>query len=321
MILFEKLKLFPKVDLHIDYFGSIPKEAIYELVKSKNNNDIDEILEINSQADYDNTKEFIKKILNNYEAINLATKNLLEKLKQLNLLYGEIYLNLDGFINKLDKNIIIKNILKLIKESKLNINIILEIEMNITKEALYDDINILYKYYQKGVTGVYIKKNKLDSIDSYQSLFNKFIKDNINYIVLMNSKLTNQNKDIFYNASRIIYNILEYDNNFFEIIKEKKIMLEEAITYQHYFNLYDELKNHFVYDLYKDNINICFTTCDMTILDTDLLNEYCCLFNVFPFNLHDLVNINLNILNNINVSLELKNNLISEFKEKVNDLL
>ena len=73
--------------------------------------------------------------------------------------------------------------------------------------------------------------------------------------------------------------------------------------------------------LFKENVIVSFTTIDMTILDTDLLNEYCILFNVFPFNLHDLVNINLNILNKLNVSLEIKNNLISDFKEKANEIL
>ena len=59
----------------------------------------------------------------------------------------------------------------------------------------------------------------------------------------------------------------------------------------------------------------------MTILDTDLLNEYCKLFNIFPFNLHDLVNINLNILNKLNINDTIKNDLINEFREKANELL
>ena len=110
-------------------------------------------------------------------------------------------------------------------------------------------------------------------------------------------------------------------DNFKEVIRDNEIILEFPITYQNYFNLYDELTNHFVYSLYKENLRITFTTIDMTSLDTDLLNEYCKLFNVFPFNLHDLVNINLNILNKINTNLEVKNRLITDFKEKANELL
>ena len=323
MALFESLKMFPKVDLHIDYFGSINKETIYELTKVRNSkDDIDDILEFSSLTDYDNTKELVKKLLNSYENIDLATNNLLEELKEKNTLYGEIYLDLNAFLYNLDRNIIIKNILSMIKSSELNINIVLEIDSSINKEDLYDNLNILYEYYNNGINGVYFKKNKLDNIDSYKSLFDKFIKDNINYIVLLDSKITTQNKEIYYNASRVIYNLLEIpSSDFLDIIKEKNIILEFPITYQSFFNLYDDLKNHIIYDLFKMNINIAFTTIDMNVLDTDLLNEYCKIFNVFPFSLHDLVMINLNILNNINIDANLKNNLISEFREKANLIL
>ena len=322
MTLFESLKSFPKIDLHIDYFGSITKETIYELANLKNSSDIDEILEFNSLTDYDNTKELVKKLLNNYDNINIATSNLLNKLKELNTLYAEIYLNLNDFLFNLDKNKIIKNILNLIKESKMNINIVLEVDLNLDKELLYNNLSILYNYYNKGINGVYLKKNKLDNIDSYKSLFDKLVKDNINYIVLLDSKLTKENKEIYYNACHIIYNLMELpSDNFLEVIKERNIVIEIPITYQSFFNMYDELKNHIIYDFYKLNVIIAFTTIDMNVLDTDLLNEYCKIFNVFPFNLHDLVMINLNILEHVNVNLELKNNLISEFREKANLIL
>ena len=110
----------------------------------------------------------------------------------------------------------------------------------------------------------------------------------------------------------LISNWIKIGNSYF---------LEFPITYQGSYHIYDELKNHFVYDLYKENVIISFTTVDMTILDTDLLNEYCKLFNIFPFNLHDLVNINLNILNKLNINDTIKNDLINEFREKANELL
>jgi len=323
MALFESLKQFPKIDLHIDYFGSITKDTIYELTKTRDSKDsLDELLEFDSLTNYNNSKELVKKILNNYDNIKIATNNLLIKLQNDNLLYGEIFINLDSFMVNLDKNVIIKMILDLIKEKNMNINIVLEVESNITKDNLYDDLNILYEYYNKGINGIYFKKNKLDNLDTFKSLFDRFNKDGINYIILMDSKVNSQNKDIYYNASRIIYNLNEMPD---EILKENiiknNIILEEAISYQNYFNVYDDIKNHIIYDLYKENIMISFVTIDMTSSDTDLLNEYCKVFNVFPFSLHDLVVINLNILNNINVSLELKNNLISEFRTKANELL
>ena len=318
MTLFESLKMFPKIDIHIDYFGSILKTTIEKLSNDFLSEEIEDTIDFNSLKDYSDYKSIVSKVLVNLKNIEIATTDLIEKLKKDNVMYGEIFINLDLFSKKLKKKDIILSILKVIKNS----NLVLEIESRITKEEMFDDLNILYEFYNKGINGVYFKKNKQETFDMYQALFDKFIKDEINYIVLLDSKLTNQNKEIYYNAKRIIYNLFEEPiDNFFNIIKNNEIVLEFPITYQGTYHIYDELKNHFVYNLFKENVIVSFTTIDMTILDTDLLNEYCILFNVFPFNLHDLVNINLNILNKLNVSLEIKNNLISDFKEKANEIL
>ena len=322
MTLFESLKMFTKIDIHIDYFGSILKTTIEKLSNDFLSEEIEDTIDFNSLKDYSDYKSIVSKVLVNLKNIEIATTDLIEKLKKDNVMYGEIFINLDLFSKKLKKKDIILTILKSIKNSNLNLNLVLEIESRITKEEMFDDLNILYEFYNKGINGVYFKKNKQETFDMYQALFDKFIKDEINYIVLLDSKLTNQNKEIYYNAKRIIYNLFEEPiDNFFNIIKNNEIILEFPITYQGTYHIYDELKNHFVYNLFKENVIVSFTTIDMTILDTDLLNEYCILFNVFPFNLHDLVNINLNILNKLNVSLEIKNNLISDFKEKANEIL
>lgn len=322
MTLFEGLKLFPKVDLHIDFFGSITKETIMELTKNTLTEEkIDEIVDFSSLKDYDKYKELTIKLLTSLEKIEFSLTNLITKLKSDNLIYGELFVNLDLFCDKLNKKDIIKTILNVIKKSDIKLNVVLEIDSNLETDKLYLNLDILYEWYKKGISGVYFKKNKQENFDSYIALFDKFIKEDIDYIVLLDSKITNQNKEIYYNAKRIIYNLMEVNLNLLTIIKENNIILEFPITYQNYFNLYDNLKNHFIYSLYKENILIAPTTIDMTIMDTDLLNEYCKLFNVFPFNLHDLVTINLNILNNINISLDIKNDLINEFKEKANELL
>lgn len=321
MTLFESLKLFPKVDLHIDFFGSICKETILNLAKLTYQ-EVEGIIDFNSLAYYDEYKELTKKLLNNLDNIKLATNDLINTLKNDNLIYGEIFLNLDLFNNNLNKKDIIKTILNVIKKSNLSLTLVLQIESKISKEAMYNNLDILYEFYNKGISGVYFTKDKQENFDSYQALFFKFMKDKIDYIVLLDSKITNQNKEIYYNAKRIIYNLQEAPtDNFLNILRENEIILEFPITYQNYHNLYDDLANHFIYDLYKEGLKLAFTTIDMTIMDTNLLNEYCCIFNALPFNLHDLVMINLNLLNKINLNLERKNELINDFKEKANELL
>ncbi len=321
MTLFEQLKLFPKLDLHIDYFGSIQKNSILKLTNMLDEK-IEDVIDYTSLKNYDNYKEIVAKALNTLERIEVATTDLIKKLKNDNLIYGEIFLNLDLFSKSLKKRDLVLTILKVIKNSNLNLNLVLQLESSITKEEMYEDLNILYEFYNKGINGVYFNKTKQENLDSYQALFDKFMKDQIPYIVCLDSKLTNQNKEIYYNAKRIIYNIMEIPHdNFLNVILNNNIILEFPLTYQSSYNIYDSLENHFVHDLYKNLVSVTFTTIDMTILDTDILNEYCKLFNVFPFNLHDLVNINLNILNKLNVKDKIKNDLIADFKEKANELL
>ena len=323
MTLFEGLKLLPKVDMHIDFLGSIPIDTIYKLTKNNTSREeVEDIVDFDSLKDYDNVKKLTISLLNSYNNIEIALTDLIEKLKNDNLIYGELFINLNLFLDNLEKEQILKTIFDVIEKENINLNIVLEIESSIEKEEMYNTLNLLYKYYNQGISGVYFKKGKLENFETYKALFDKFVKDDINYTIVLDSKITTQNKDIFLNASRIIYNVLiEPDHTFLDMIRENNIMLEFPITYQSYFHIYDSLENHFVYDLFKENVLLTFTTIDMTSLDTDLLNEYCKLFNVFPFSLHDLVVITLNVLNHINVSIELKNKLIEEFKEKANELL
>ena len=323
MTLFESLKSLPKVDMHIDFLGSIPLETIYKLSKNKTSREeVEDIIDFESLKDYDNSKELVISLLNNYKNIEIALEDLIEKLKNDNILYGELFINLNKFLNNLEREKILNVFLSIIEKSDINLNIVLEIDSNLTKEDMYKTLNLLYSYYNKGISGVFFKKEKLENFETYKALFDKFVKDNIDYIIVLDSKITMQNKDIFYNAKRIIYNIMnEPEQTILEVVKENNILLEFPITYQNYFHIYDNLENYFVYDLFKSNVLLTFTTIDMTSLDTDLLNEYCKLFNVFPFSLHDLVIITINVLNHINVSVELKNKLIEEFKEKANELL
>ena len=323
MTLFESLKLIPKVDMHIDFLGSIPIETIQKLSKSETTREeVENLVDFDSLKDYDNVKKITRCLLNSFNNIEIALTDLINKLKSDNLLYGELFINLNSFLGNLGKEKILETCLNVIRNENICLNIVLEIDSDITKEDMYNSLNILYEYYHKGVSGVFFKKNKLESFETYKALFDKFIKDDIRYIVVLDSKITSQDKDIFFGASRIIYNaMIKPDDTFLNTIRENNILLEFPITYQNYFHIYDSLENHFVYDLFKDNVLLTFTTIDMTSLDTDLLNEYCKLFNVFPFSLHDMVLIIINVLNNINVSSELKNMLIDEFKEKANELL
>ena len=111
MTLFESLKMFPKIDLHIDYFGSIPKTTIENLTNDFLSEEIEDTIDYNSLKDYSDYKKIVTKVLTSLKNIEIATSDLIEKLKKDNIIYAEIFLNLDLFTKKLKKRDIILTIL------------------------------------------------------------------------------------------------------------------------------------------------------------------------------------------------------------------
>jgi len=102
---------------------------------------------------------------------------------------------------------------------------------------------------------------------------------------------------------------------------ENNILLEFAITRFYENKVFSDYRNYFIYDLIKDNIKITITSMDMTTLNTDIINEWCLLFNNYPCVLHDMIKIINYNLSKINISEEKRVKLINEFKDKSNLIL
>ena len=181
-------------------------------------------------------------------------------------------------------------------------------------------LELLDKYYNHGVNGLYFKKNKMDNLSDYQYLFDRFIKNNYPYILNMNSKITSVEHEIYMHAKRIIYSLNTYDENLINELKLHNIMLEFSLTRLKESNIVD-IKDFFIYDFLKENISLTITSCDMTTLNTDILNEWCLLFNNYPISLREMIKVINNSLINCNISDNIKSRLIEELKEKSNLVL
>ena len=137
----------------------------------------------------------------------------------------------------------------------------------------------------------------------------------------MNSRINNQEKDIYMHASRIIYSLDTRDDGIINELMDNGIMLEFALTRFYENNLFNDFKDYFIYDLIKDNIKLTLTSVDMTTLNTDIINEWCIMFNNYPLVLHDMLKIINNSLVKANIDEDKKNKLINEFKDKSNSIL
>ncbi len=161
----------------------------------------------------------------------------------------------------------------------------------------------------------------MDNVADYMYLFDRLIKNNYPYILNLNSKITNVDHDIYLHANRVIYSLDSRDDGIISELMENDIMLEFAITRFYENNLFSDYKEYFIYDLIKDNVKLTLTTMDMTTLNTDIINEWCILFNNYPLVLHDMLKIINHNLMKANINEIDKNRIREEFKDKSNLIL
>lgn len=319
MILFEQLKNIPKVDLHINLTSSISTDLVYELNEFDNIIDVEDSMIEKNYLDYYNSLDLPIKTLSNKKNITLAVNNLIDKLENDNVIYAELFLDLFLYNNKLKHKMVIDTILDIINERNYKMNLVLVLSSKFDKDTNIKLLDLLDSYYNKGINGVYFYKDKMDNIIDYQYIFDRLKKNNIPYILDLNTKITSVDYEIYNNANRIIYSLPNIENEIITKYRTNNIMLEFPISSLMEKNVISNLKEYIIFLLYKDNYNITLSTRDMTTLDTDLINEYCKLFNNLPFLINDLVKILINNINNINDSR--KNEILELFSKEVNDIL
>ena len=321
MNLFEQLKALPKVDMHINLTSSISTNLAAYLMDEENLVDIIDKMQEKNLMDYENSLKLPIKILKNSKNLSLAINDLIDNLEKNNVIYAELFLDLPLYNKRLNEEKTLETILNVINVRQYNMNVVLVLSSDKEKEENLKTLNLFEKYYQKGVNGIYFKKDKMTNLNSYSYIFDRLIKNNYPYILNINSKMTNTDREIYLNAKRIIYSLPNIDDLFLKDIKENNIMLEFGITRFRENNLIDDFKTYFIYDLVKENYLIDIASFDMTTLNIDVLNEWCVLFNNYPFTLHDIVKIMINCLIKANISDDIKNKLIEDLKDKANLML
>ena len=321
MTLFEQIKSIPKVDMHINLTSSISTDLAFDLSDDVNMAEIIAKMQEKNALEYVNALKLPVKILKTNKNIILAVNDLIDKLISNNCLYGELFLDLPLYNHHVDVEKLLELVLSVIQEREIELQVVLVLSSKCEKEENLRTLELFEKYYGNGVNGIYFSKDKMDRLSDYMYLFDRLIKNNYPYILNMNSKVTNSDYDIYMHASRIIYSLNTRDDVIINELMERSITLEFALTRFYENNIIHDYKDYFIYDLIKDNIKLTLASHDMTTLNTDIINEWCIMFNNYPLVLYDLLkNINYN-LSKININEEKKEMLINEFKDKSNLIL
>ena len=320
MISFEKIKNIHKLDLHINFLSSITTNLAFDLNSDLSLEEVMDMSTLKRFNDYEKCLELPLKLLNNVHNIKLAVVDLINRLKKNNVIYGELFLDLPLYNKHISISYLINIILKVIKEEDFNLQLVLCVSDRFSKEENLEILSLLDKYYQNGIVGVYFKKDKITNLFDYIYIFDKLIRNNIPYIVPFDSKLTNQNRDIYSKAYRIEYLFDEVDEELLELVYEKDIVLEFSISklneLKYNLDIYNLLER-----LIKENYNLVINSGDMTILNTDIINEYCLLFNNCDLTLRELVKLLINNVNNLLINDIMKERLMLILKEESNQIL
>ena len=321
MTLFEQIKSIPKVDMHINLTSSISTDLAFDLSSDENMAEILSKMQEKNSMEYVNALKLPIKILKTNKNIILAVNDLIDRLINNNVIYGELFLDLPLYNHHIDEEKLLDLVLSVIEDRNVNLQVVLVLGSNREKEENLHTLEIFDKYYGHGVNGIYFWKDKMDNLADYMYLFDRLIKNDYPYILNMNTKMTNQDKEIYLHAKRIIYSLSVLDDDVINEIRDNDIQLEFALTRFYENNIISDFKEYFIYDLIKENYKITIVSMDMTTINTDIINEWCILFNNYPLVLHDLIKIINNNLLRANISSSLKDKLILEFKEKSNLVL
>ena len=321
MSLFESLKNIPKVDMHINLTSSISTDLAFDLSDEMSILDIEEEMREKNVLEYMDALKLPVKILRKPQNVILAINDLIDRLESNNVIYSELFLDLPLYNKRIDEEKILLLILDVIKKRQYNMNIVMVLSSEKAKDDNLKTLGIFEKYYQKGVNGLYFHKNKMANLSDYAYLFDRLSKNNYPYILNMNSKIVNTDYEIYMNAKRIIYALPTIDDSLILETRKNDIMLEFSITRFIENNIISNLKDHFLFDLIKTNTLLTLTSYDMTTLNTDILNEWCLVFNSFPLTLLDMVRVINNDLVKANIAINDKEPIINRFKEESNSIL
>lgn len=319
MISFENIKNVPKIDLHINFLSSVSESLLYSMDKDTN---YDDMLSMNTLKlnDYDKCLELPVKLLNNEKNVRKALRDLIERLSSSSVMYGEIYLDLPLYNKKIPAEYLVNIALDEIAKSNMQLKLALCASDTLEKEENLDLIRIYREYKDKGVAFIYFKKERITNLGDYIYLFDKMIREDVPYVLSYDNKINNQSRDIYEHAYRIIYELGYVEREIISLAKTNNIMLMFSIS-----KLINTYSNFSVYELIdeliENNYLISINSEDMTILNTDIINEYCLLVNNCDLKLLQIVKNTMNNIKSLNISDNQKEELITFLKEKSNSML
>ncbi|MDD3453608.1 MAG: adenosine deaminase [Bacilli bacterium] len=296
------IKNMKKIELHIHLDGSVRISTISDIL-NMNLSDVKKMTQVDNDCNY--LKEYLAKfelplkIMQTKENLERISYELAEDLEKDNVIYAEIRFAPQFHANSLTYDEIIDSVLNGLKKGKIRTNLILCcMRGENTYESNLKTIDIAFKYLNKGVCAIDLAGDEYNYPNQlYEYIFDKCKQLNIPYTIHSGEALGKDSiyKAISYKTKRIGHGI-NYENDIYliNLLKQNNITLEICPTSNLNTKVVDEIKNHPLYELYKNDVLITINTDNRTVSNTTLYNEYELLYNTFKFTKKDFIKFNIN---------------------------
>ena len=304
--LYKKLLEIPKVELHLHLDGSINVELVSELCGNQNIEEVKKRLSIegavNNLSEYLTKFDLPLKLMQTSYNITMITRKLIEDLISDNVIYAEIRFAPSLHTNDgLNQEQVIKSVLEGLKNDVIKTNLILCLMRG---ENNYDSnmetINLASKYLNNGVCAIDLAGDEAKYPNElYEELFNYAKRKSIPFTIHAGeaSDANSIKSAIKMGAKRIGHGVNIYQNS--ELLNEvfsKQICLEICPTSNINTNIFDNIKNHPLYNYYKLGLNVTISTDNRTVSNITLTDEYYKLATNSPLEINDFYKMNMNAI-------------------------
>ncbi|MGN0973128.1 MAG: adenosine deaminase [Bacilli bacterium] len=321
----EQIKKLKKVELHLHLDGSVRKETLYELSKSKDNFE-DFKSKVSVSKNCKDLNEYLEKfdlplkVMQNKKNITRITKELCEDLYKDNVIYAEIrfspLLHTKRFLSL---NKVVEATILGIKDSKVKVNLILCCMRGRKFKDNKKIIDLALKYKNQGVVAVDLAGAEgLYKTSEYEDLFKYAKEKDVSFTIHAGEARGKEEviKAIELGTKRIGHGIhLENDKNLIEEIINKNIVLEICPTSNIQTKAVENIYYHPIKNYYKQGIKTTINTDNRTVSNITLFDEYKLLRDIFNFGIDDFKNMNINAIEGAFISEEEKNILKKELGE------
>ena len=289
-----------KIELHVHLDGSIRPKTISELL----NINLAKAIKLstlenksNSLKEYLNKFDIPLKVLQTKENLERVAEELAQDLHEDGVIYAEIRFAPNKHLEQgLTLEEVLDSVLKGLAKVDIKTNLILCMMRGDSFEKNLSIIKLAKNYLNKGVIAIDLAGNEAAyPVMEYKELF-KIAKDEGIPFTIHAGEADNAESvmnAITLGATRIGHGIRAIESDeALNLIKEKNITLEVCPKSNLDTNMYNNLEEHPVKQLYDMGINITINTDNRTVSNITLTKTYKDLANTFQFTTKDFIKMN-----------------------------